>query len=165
MGLPDPNMIVHELLERAQLAKHPARAMKMAVLVQDIADRSVEEIAANWDKLAEVVDLFDEVEGLRNQYGRGGITYPADFLCGISRKEAQAFVDNSVKLNKLIFSAVKLAAEVPVQFYVDVVGEEFPARVVDADKRVNSVKLAAALKELPQGKKSALEERLVATYR
>jgi hypothetical protein len=153
-GIPRRTVIMRELNERAQLAKDAEFSVLMANVTRLIGNAGEGEVLDSMDKLAETIDAFDQAEGLVRYYGTK-ITYPADFLCSVTMKEAQDFVDKNVTLRRLTFDVEKLAVDVPAEVFHTVIGD---VDVSDAEK------LAAVLRDLPAADKAAVEDHLVAMY-
>lgn len=159
-GIPRRSIIIEELGERAKLAKDA----EFATLVENIntllkaADEN--EIYDAMDKLASMIEAFDQAEGLVPQYGIK-VSYPADFLMSLTQKQASAYVETTVVLRKHAFDVTKLAESVPVAAIEDVLGADFAAKVAENGK-LDAKRLKIELDALPQAEKSALEQHLVA---
>ena len=156
-GMPRRDTLMAELLERAHLCKDAETSTVIANLNELIKTASAQDMEANLDKVAEVIDTMDRAEGLDRGYGKRLLS-PADFLYDIDIKEAEAVLSDSVELGRDIFSVTKLA-ELPESVFSDVLGEDFLARVKTAEK-IDKVKLADELYSLPTPDKRALEDHL-----
>lgn len=84
---------------------------------------------------------------------------PADTVYGTTLKSAQTVLDDAVKLNKYMFSAVKLANALAPAVLDNLLGDGFVAPLVKDDRLVPE-KLAKALTALPADDRAALEEYL-----
>ena len=162
MGLPRRTVIMRELNERAELSKDAENGALLANISRLVGASDDTELHSNLEKIAEVLEQFDKLEGLTTHYGKG-ITYPTDFLFGISIKEADAFVAQSVKLHRYIFNVEKLANNLPVQMISDILGEKRSADACEEGK-LSVVKFAAMLNHLPMADKAALEDGILAVY-
>jgi hypothetical protein len=162
LGLPRRTVIMRELNERAELSKDAENGALLANVTRLVGAADEEELHANIEKIAEVLEQFDKLEGLTKHYGRG-ITYPTDFLYGVSLKAADTFVNKSVKLHRYLFNVEKLAEHLPVQLVSDILGEKRGAEV-SKDGKLLVDKLAAMLNRLPMADKAALEDGILAVY-
>lgn len=162
MGLPRRSVIMRELNERAELSKDAENGALLANVTRLVGASDDAELHANVEKIAEVLEQFDKLEGLTHHYGKG-ITYPTDFLYGVSMKEADAFVNKSVKLHRYVFNVEKLAKHLPVQLITDILGEKRGSEVAK-DGKLLADKLASMLNQLPMADKAALEDGILAVY-
>lgn len=168
-GIPRSSVLMHEINERARMAKDAEAGVLLANVNRLIATSEHEDFARAIDKIAAVLNHFDEVEGLQKYYGKT-ITYPSDFLAGVSYKEAADFQKNAVKLRRHIFDPRKLAQFVSPDLFGAVVGDEFVKKIVVSDKQaqangepgVDPIKLARELNLLPATSKAALEDAILA---
>lgn len=175
-GIPRKLVLMQEINERARLAKDAEAGVLLANINRLVATASDTEFAESIDKIADVLTRFDNVEGLTQHYGRG-ITYPSDFLCGVTMKEAAAFRDHSVQLRRYVFDTTKLATAVPADVFADVLGKDFLFKVATkVDKAqagsdgyltyegvtIDPTLLKQALAELPAEDKAAFEDIVVA---
>jgi hypothetical protein len=157
-GLPRKTVIMRELNERAMLAKDAECGILLANVNRLLGTGTDQEVADNLDKLAQTIDAFDQAEKLTRYYGTR-ITHPSDFLCSVTFKEAQAFVDNTVQLRKLVFDAAKLTTDPDfTKAAAAAMGQEFAAKLSGMD----SATLARTLRELPRADRGALEDGIVA---
>lgn len=162
LGLPRRTVIMRELNERAELSKDAENGALLANVTRLVGASDDEELHANVEKIAEVLEQFDKLEGLTKHYGKG-ITYPTDFLYGVSLKEADTFVNKSAKLHRYVFNVEKLAENMPVQLITDILGEKRGLDSCDNGK-LSVVKLAAMLNQLPMADKAALEDGILAVF-
>lgn len=165
-GIPRKDRLMEEIYERAHLTKDAEQAIALANINELVVGMPDSEIAENLDKLAEVIDAFDNAAGLTCHYGKK-ILMPSDFLFDVSIKEASTAVEDAVELKRHVFSISKLA-ELPLSVYGDVLGDEFAKSVVKSgseDPTVDPEKLADNLYSLPVPDKAALEEHLIALFR
>jgi len=163
-GIPDKRALMEEVLFRSRMAKHAENAVLLGNLNMMIAELPVDAIKNELDKIAEVMAEFDVAEGLDAQYGKK-LMPPSDTVYSVSIKEAQAVLDDAIKLNKNIFSATKLASVLTPDLASNLLGEDFAAGVVkDKSNKFQPCKLAAALSALPLDDKVALEEYLQTAY-
>jgi len=157
-GLPRRDTMCAEILDRAYRCKDAAVAEMLANIVENLAGAPMDEIQCGLDKLAELVDTVDQLEGLDNQYNKK-VMAPADFLYSMDTKVAEALADDAVELDRHTFSISKLA-ELPCSVYADALGDEFADRVKTAEGKVCRNKLADELFSLPRPDRVALEDHL-----
>jgi hypothetical protein len=160
-GFPVKQIMMTELLERAQLVKDAEAAQLLANVNEVVAAANAQELLAVLDKIAEVVDSVDRLSGFHRLYGRK-LLPPADFIYAMTEKEAAAMVADSVPLNRHTFSIRKLAELDPEVFAV--LGDDFPRELATADGKTNAEKLAAILPTLPLPDKELLENHLVGLF-
>lgn len=160
-GIPRKDVLMNEILERAQLTKDAEASIALANINELIAGLSDVEIGESLDKIAEVIDAFDRQAGLTKHYGVR-ITTPADMLFDIDIKMAEAILEDSVELNNHIFSLNKLA-ELPTSVYANVLGDAF-ATAISKDGTISLEKLADEIHSLPRPDKAALEDHLITLY-
>lgn len=157
-GLPDKQLLMNELLERAHLIKDAGVSAQLAGLVEAVHNASPEELLGGLDKIAEVVDAVDTATGLSKHYGRKLLS-PADFTHSIAMDKAAQDLEDIIELDKLAFDAQALL-QIPAEFYARVCGQEF----VDASKvdglmdKMAFVKAANALTKID---KSVLERAIL----
>ena len=164
-GLPRKDILMDEIYERAHLTKDAEAAIALANVNELVSALSAKEVGENLDKIAEVIDEFDRSADLTRFYG-DKIMMPADFLFDIDLKTASVAVEAAVELNQFVFSLDKLA-ELPVDVYGDILGEEFVKAIVkigEGAAEVDREKLADNLFSLPQPDKTALEEHLAGLF-
>ena len=161
-GLPRRDTMMAELLDRAYRCKNAEVASAIAGVVDNLGCASMDEIQVDLDKIAELVDAVDRQEGLDRQYNKK-VLAPADFLFPMESKVAESLADDSVELDRHIFSLSKLAG-LPESIFADALGDEFVQRVKKASGEIDRSKLADELFSLPKPDKVALEEHLQATY-
>jgi len=154
-GIPRRTVLMRELIERAHIAKDAEAGMLLLNINNLIGELQAGEVGQNLDKIAEVIDEFDQLEGLNKTYGIK-VTHPADFLHGVATKSAEVYIEKSIKLNRLVFDTGKLV-ELGAGVFADVLGEKFAEDILfeDADK------LKQALSELSPADKAALEAHIV----
>lgn len=157
-GLPRRDTLMAELLHRAELAKDAECSAAVANLNQLLACASAEEMSDMLDKVAEIVDAFDQIEGFDRQYGKKLLS-PADILYDIDMKAAEEAVQDSVELHRHVFSLKKLA-ELSVDVYEAALGEDFAGRIKNAEGGVDRAKLGDELFSLPRPDRAALEDHL-----
>lgn len=165
-GIPRKDRLMEEIYERAHLTKDAEQAIALANINELVANISDAELGENLDKIAEVIDAFDNASGLTAYYGKK-ILMPADFLHDVNLKEASAAVEDAVELKKHVFSLSKLA-ELPTHIFSDVLGDEFAQSIVKSGNEAQVIdpeKLADNLYSLPAPDKAALEEHLIALFR
>lgn len=161
-GIPDKHQLMEEILYRARMAKNAENAVLLGNLNFMLADLPIEALASQMHKIAMVMADFDVAEGLDNQYGKK-LMPPADTVYGTTLKSAQTVLDDAVKLNKYMFSAVKLANALAPAVLDNLLGDGFVAPLVKDDRLVPE-KLAKALTALPADDRAALEEYLQNMY-
>ena len=84
-GIPRKDVLMDELYERAHLTKDAECAILLANINEMIAGLSDAELAQNLQKIAEVVDAFDNAAGLTKHYGVK-VQMPSDFIFDIQLK-------------------------------------------------------------------------------
>ena len=161
-GIPDKHALMEEILYRAGLAKNAENATLLANLNFMLADLPIEDFKDELGKIASVMSDFDVAEGLDTQYNKK-VMPPADIVFGLGIKQAEAVLNDALKLNKFIFSATKLASAISPSLLDNLMGDGFTAQLTKDNKLIPE-KLASALVALPMEDKIALEEYLQNTY-
>lgn len=161
-GLPRRDTLMAELLHRAELTKDAECSAAVANLNQLLACASAEEMGDMLDKVAEIVDALDQIEGFDKQYGKKLLS-PADILCDIDVKAAEEAMQDSVELDRHVFSLKKLA-ELSPDVFEAALGEDFAGRIKSAEGGVDKAKLADELFSLPRPDRAALEDHLWAAF-
>ena len=154
MGMPRRDTLMAELLGRARMYKDAETSTAIAKLNEYVASVGAEELDAELDKLASLVEEADRSEGLYREYGKT-ILAPSDFIYDIDASEAIKLADDAVELNKYTFSLSKLA-ELSPDIYANALGDDFAERV-QSDGKVDMSKLADELYSMPRPDKAALE--------
>lgn len=163
-GIPRKDVLMEEIYERSHLAKDAESAILLANVNELIAGMDDTTIGENLDKIAEVIDAFDCAVGLDKQYNVK-VLMPADFVFDVDLNKAAEAIEDTVELNRYIFSLSKLA-ELEPQVYGDVLGDDFMKNIVKTSNGkivIDSVKLADELHSLPKPDKAALERHLSET--
>ena len=148
-GIPSKGTLVSELTERATLMKDAENSTVLMKLAKTIGGASPAELTDVLDKVAATIEAFDRLEGLDMFYGTR-LTFPADFVYGVTIKEAEEFTRNSIALGRHVYDVRKLAAEVPAQVFTDTVGWKQESWKPEA--------LKTALAKLPADEQSALDD-------
>lgn len=161
-GLPRRDTLMAELLHRAELAKNAECSALVANINDLLSCASPEEMGEMLEKVAEVVDLFDQIEGFDKHYGKKLLS-PADILYDIDVKAAEEAVQDSVELNRHVFSLKKLA-ELSLDVFEAALGEDFVSRIKTAEGKVDKAKLGDELFSLPRPDRAALEDHLWAEF-
>lgn len=162
-GIPRKDVLMEEILERAYLTKDAESAILLANINEMVANMPQEEVAQSLDKIAEVIEAFDQTSGL-DKYYNTKILMPADFLFDINLKTAEEALVDSVELDRHVFSLTKLA-ELPTELYQNILGDEFVKAVVKTGtSQIDKEKLADNLYSLPKPDKTALEEHLAEIF-
>lgn len=170
LGVPRKTVIMRELNERAQLAKDAEFSVLLANVSRLMGSTDNSDFMDSMDKLAETIEAFDQAENLTQYYGTK-ISYPADFLFSITQKEATDFTARTITLRNLVFDLEKLAANVPLSAFTDVLGDSFALRFKKTGSEdttttfISAENLKIALNLLPKEDKAALEEHLIYLYR
>ena len=149
-----------ELLMRAKLTKDAEAAILLANVNEVVAAAGPGELLPVLDKIAEIVDRVDSLNGFARHYG-SKLLAPADFIFVLNEKEAESFVDDSLRLAKHTFSLKKLATLDPEVFAI--MGDDLVEELIGEDAKLDSEKLAALLPNLPQPEKVLLEQHLANT--
>jgi hypothetical protein len=126
-----------------------------------IAELSNDELGSSLDKMAEILDDFDNSADLTQHYGTK-LRMPADFLFDVSLKQAEDAVEGAVALNNYVFNIEKLAALQP-EVFAGVLGDGV-VRDMSTDEQLDQQKVADVLSTLPRPDKAALEEHLIAMF-
>jgi hypothetical protein len=163
-GIPRKSVLMRELNERVRLAKDAEAGLLLGNVNRLIGAATDAEFAESLDKIASVLNRFDEAEGLVQFYGTR-LMYPADILAGISLKEAQAFQKNAVRLCRHVFDCEKLAAVLDTDVLTDTLGVAFVDRVKAATStdpaRIHPGRLQHELQKLADEDKAALEDMIL----
>jgi len=112
----------------------------------------------NADALVAVIDDLDKLNGMTKHYGRD-ILSPNEVVYAMPMKDAEALMDDTVTLDRIAFSSVKLA-ELDPSVFGDVLGEDFIAQV-SKDGKLDAAKMAAILPTLPRPDRAVLEASIV----
>lgn len=160
-GLPVRSVLMDELLMRAKLTKDAESAVLLANVNELVASAKPGELLPVLDKIAEVVDSVDRLNGFTRLYG-SKLLSPADFIFVLNEKEAEGFVDDSLLLSKHTFSLKKLATLNPEVFAV--LGDDLVEALLGEDAKLDATKLAVLLPTLPQPEKVLLEQHLANTF-
>lgn len=161
-GIPSKELIMGEILYRAQKAANTEIGVKLAEVNEALDSATTEELIENLDKIAAMIDDFDAAAGLRGEYGKS-LLMPADVVYSLDVKAAEEWESDAVELDKYVFSLKKLA-ELPLAAYHEVLGPDFAESVKSADNKVDLGKLSDNLFSLPRPDKMALEDFLVTTF-
>ena len=159
-GAPHRPTLVEELLERAQLTKDAEAAVVFANLNEVLACCSAEELAQNIEKIADNIDELDRLNGLEKYYNTR-ILFPSEVVYAMSMKQASAYADDALTLNKRTFSIEKLAALSPEVF--GVLGDDLVTDI-STDGALSAEKMAMILPTLPRPDKKLLEDHLVGSF-
>lgn len=162
VGFPRKDTLMAELLERAYLYKDAEVAQAMANLNEAVIADEGELTGEALDKLAELVNEFDRLEGMETSYGKKLLS-PSEFIYDIDPKVAEDLLSDSVELDKHVFSLSKLA-ELPEGVFASVLGDDFVTRVKTASGSIDKSKLSDELYSLPKPDKAALEEHLELSF-
>lgn len=160
-GMPRRDTLMSEIIDRSHLVKDAELAVALLNLNELVATQSMDELAPQLEKIAEVIEAIDETEGLHRHYGKK-VLAPADFIFDIDMKEAAAMSEDTVELHKYQFSIHKLAGLDP-KVYEDVLGEDFAGRI-SRDGKVDGVKLADELNSMTSPDRQALERHLETVF-
>lgn len=150
--------LLQELFERAKLTKDAESATIIGTLVEVVGFGSSEDLIKNADILVQVIDDLDKLNGMTKHYGRD-ILSPNEVVYAMPVKDAEALVGDTVVLDRIAFSSVKLAQLDPSVFG-DVLGEDFVTQV-SKDGRLDATKMAAILPTLPRPDRAVLEASIV----
>jgi hypothetical protein len=131
-------------------ASRPAfadEARKMAAVI--LANKAGSRDQATREKMAEMLDQFDTVTGLRTYYDKG-LSRPEDVLFQVTHKAATDFLAAHVELpTGNVYAKSKLAA-LKLQTVRDWMGEELAESVKTAAGDVDVEKLSTILPTLPR---------------
>jgi hypothetical protein len=157
-GVPVKSILMDEVLERAHMTKDAECSALLANVNEVVAAAEVSELTGEvLEKIAEVIDSVDRLNGFGRLYGTK-LLPPADVVWAMSTKEAEQVADDSLELNKLVFSIQKLASLEPDVF--SILGDDFVAELTDGEGALDTEKMAAILPTLPRPDKVVLEEHI-----
>lgn len=161
-ALPRTSVIMRELIHRANLSKDAEAGAALLNLNNVLSVADPNEVLESIDKIAEIVEDFDAVEGLRGSYGKR-VTFPADFLYSVNTKEASAVVDGTISLGDHAFQKAALAELEPATAFAPVLGADFVSAIKEGES-VDATKLAKKLSELGPADQYALVDHLRNVY-
>ena len=159
MGYPNRVDLADNLLDRAHLTVNEDVKALVASMGKLAAMVAPEELYDNLDKIAEVVDTIDRLNGMDKAYGRK-LLAPSDFLYSMTSKQANDLQKDALHLNQYTFSITKLAALDPDIFKAALGDDMFDA--ISVAGKLDLDKMAAVLPTLPRPDKMALEEYITA---
>jgi len=146
-GLPDVDMLKAEIAERAKLASDADTGAVLANLVRVLDADDGTMLSQGLDKIASILDDFDQVSGLDTQLGRK-VPFVADVLYAGNLNKAASDTDYAVTIGTDVFDCRKLAGVLDHGLVRDSMGAEFAAKCGKVD-------LYAAIE--PAGLKKALD--------
>jgi hypothetical protein len=153
--------VIEALAGRARMCKDAGAAAVVGQLAIAVNDFSAEDMMEHLAKIAGVMDAIDEATGASRMYGRGMPT-PYQSMGGMTVKEAADLVADTVDIDGIPFSAVKLAS-LGAPFYADTFGGDF-VDSVSSGGGIDPHMLKDVLDTLPlpdkQAFKSALSQSL-----
>lgn len=154
MCIPDRESIIDELENRAGIVPDPevAALAKNTAAIVKAAD--ADELADVMDKVAEVIEACDIVDGRVSHYGTR-YAFPADMIYGMPYKQASDMVRRVVVLGGSPFDAVKMAAEITPAQFGDMLGDGFVAQIT-VDGAIDPMRLADGLNKLASVQKEEL---------
>lgn len=156
-GLARPDNVINELMIRAELCSDVDAGDALAKMAEHIAEHGSEALAGATEKIAELVEDTDVIEGWRSRYGKD-MTAPEDFLFDMDLKQAEAIVNDVIELGGDAISLSKLA-ELPDEVFDGVLGDGF-ADSVKAGSCIDPVKLGEALAARPVEDRNELSHAL-----
>jgi hypothetical protein len=156
-GYPQRDVLMTEILERAKTVKDAEAAALLANVNELIHVSDAKELLGSLDKIAEVIDSVDRLEGNHKHYGVR-LMCPSDAVYNILEKDAEAFIEDGVTLGNRTFSLNKLAELDPEVFAI--LGDDFVTEIKAADGGINRQALKAILPTLPLPEKSLLERQI-----
>ena len=163
-GLPELAKLAEELEYRADLTKDPEMAAKLAEVTKGILAATPKDIMDSLQKLAEVIERYDSAAGLLEKRASKHLPMPSDIIYSLDEMQAKEAIDDSVELDKYVFSITKLA-ELPLATYTDILGDDFADAIsvkkADGTQSINTQKLEENLFSLPKPDKVALEEHIL----
>jgi len=133
---------------------------KLYALVRKIDDTPANELGQSIEKIAEVLDEYDKLNGHTAYYGTR-LQTPNQSIYTTTMKEANEMLDNTIMLHKHAFQLDKLA-EIDAEVY-SILGDDV-ASDLTTDGKGDRTKLANVLPTLPLPDKRLLEEHLFATF-
>ena len=154
-GIMDRVQLMDEILQRTHIIKDAEMALAVGNLNILIGNLPIESEDA-LHKIAEIVQAVDRIEGIDRDVRHSKRMDINDVLYGQSIRKTSEAVNDAVKLNRYIFSATKLASLNPA-IYGNILGEQFEASVI-VDGKIDRVKLASKLSDLPIEDRASLEE-------
>ena len=159
-SVPYRPFLLQELLERARLTKDAEAAAVIGTLVEVVGFTTSDELIKNAEDLVAVLDELDILNGMTKCYGHDLLS-PREVVYSMDVKQAQAIVEDTVVLDKLPFSVIKLAQLDPDVFR-EVLGDDFISEVSNEEGKLDVAKMAAVLPTLPRPDKVVLETAIVA---
>lgn len=161
-GLPQTELILDEMLERAHMAKDAEAAMALLNVSELIGGLNSLDVAGMLDKVAEVIEEFDKTAGLADSYGVR-VTCPADFLYAVPIKEAEDALSNIVVLANTAFDKRALAELDPEEAFTPVLGTAVTEKFAAADG-VDADAMSGVLQGLSSKDQYAVLEHLQTLY-
>lgn len=162
-GLPRSSIIMRELIHRARMSKDAEAGIALLNLNEVLNVATPQELSQNLDKLAELIEDFDHVEGVAGAYGTK-VTFPADILHSVREKVAEAAVSDGIMLAAKLFSKTALAQLDAKEAFEPILGSDFTTPLLDKDGKLVKDALSKALENLPAADQFALVDHLRATY-
>ena len=165
IGLGMPDKIASAILDRAYACGGTDDEDRLAAKLCDIG-MSILSFRGNQDEFAKIamdiasdLEELDMTKGFHRQYGTR-FEPPSEVFFGISPKEAEHTVSDTVFMKGMPFSAEKLA-ELPEDVFTDALGDAFGKAVRSASGGIDAVKLASEIKALPAEERNALCDSIV----
>jgi len=122
-------------------------ASALADVMQALLSRPMKGYVGDMDKVAGILDGFDRLNGFDDAYGTR-FHSPAEVFHGRSIKEAQAMLDDSIRMGDHVFSITKLAG-LPLDLFTDALGDDFGDMIRGTP--IASGKVARITKKVPGG--------------
>jgi hypothetical protein len=157
-AVPYRPFLMSELMERILLTKDAESATVIGSLVEMLNFASSDELIKSADDFVHTLDELDQLNGLDKHYGRLLLS-PSEVVFSMTVKQAESAVRDNITLNKLTFSATKLAGVSPFVFR-EALGDDILAEISDNGK-LSAEKLAAVIPTLPRPDRLILEQAIV----
>lgn len=154
MCIPNRASAIDELENRAAMVQDPDVAALAGSTVRLLKAATAEELASVMDKVAEVIEACDLVDGRVGHYGTR-YAFPADTIYGMPYKQASEMCKRIVILGGNAFDTVKMASVIPLASFSNILGPAFAAQVANG-KAVDPSKLAEGLNKLAEVQKDEL---------
>ena len=150
--------VVQELEKRAARADEPGLKALLSKTAQLVRSTDINQLQANREKLASLIDRVDGVLGIRGMYG---LEYeaPENAVLGMSFKQAAEMKNTAVKVAGMVFDSAALARLQPDLAFEPVLG---PARTTALmnDGQLAAQKIASELPALPANLQARLVQHL-----
>lgn len=157
-AVPYRPFLMAELMERTLLTKDAEAATVIGALVETLQFASSEELIKSAEDFVSTIDELDQLNGLDKYYG-SRLLSPSEVVFSMTVKQAESLAHDSITLNRLTFSATKLAS-LSADLFKEALGDDILTEISD-NGRLVADKLAAVIPTLPRPDKLILEQAIV----